>query len=70
MVIVDAAMDRVCISRGEGEISRHGSGVPVPKRVEQWVAWGKILCRKMPGQLGRQGLGIHINHCLLAVEQY
>lgn len=68
MVIIDAAMDRVCISRGEGEISRHGSGAPVPKRVEQGVAWGKILCRIMVGQHGRQGLGIHIHHCLLAVE--
>jgi hypothetical protein len=69
MVITDVAMVGACISRGEGESSRHGSAGPVPKRVEQGVAWGKTLCRKMLGQLGRQCLGIHIHHCLQAVEQ-
>jgi hypothetical protein len=57
-VITDAAMDRACISTGEGEVSRYGSAGPVPKRVEQGVARGKILERKVLGKLGRQGLGI------------
>ena len=57
-VITDAAMDRACISSGEGEVSRYGSAGPVPKRVEQGVARGKILERKVLGQLGSQGLGI------------
>ena len=61
MVITDVAMDRACISRGEGESSRHGSAGPVPKRVEQGVAWEKIPYRKVLCQLGRQGSGIHIN---------
>jgi hypothetical protein len=51
-VITDAAMDRACISRGEGEVSSHGSAGPVPKRIEQGVARGKILYRKVLGQLG------------------
>ena len=57
-VFTDAARDRACISTGEGEVSRYGSAGPVPKRVEQGVARSKILERKVPGQLGRQGLGI------------
>ncbi len=48
-VITDAAMDRACISRGEGEVSSHGSAGPVPKRVERGVARGKILYRKVLG---------------------
>ena len=40
----------------------------MPKRVEQGVAWDKILYRKMLGQLGRQGLGSNINHRLLAAD--
>ena len=51
-VITYAAMDRACISRGEGEVSSHGSAGPVPKRIEQGVARGKILYRKVLGQLG------------------
>ena len=52
-IITDAAMDRACISTGEGEVSRYGSAGPVPKRVEQGVARGKILYRKVLGQLAR-----------------
>jgi len=51
-VITDAAMDRACIPTGEGEVSSHGSAGPVSKRVSQGVSWGKILYRKVLGQLG------------------